>query len=393
MGFYGNITNTSKTSFTFDVIYPNRRTMDASKDTDGVYAGRYVLVEYSEAPSLPILYKKEIEGSVTFFKDPLFEVEATLSDLQDLKAEYCPADDPTAQLIIMIPINHDYDDPHHTKYYRISFDPYDVFLLQEFSSNDYLFNYNEDVVEYGPGRGYDGTVWQKTFLPNGQSQYVMIAELNSVVPTFGLSYDAPTAYPRPPYFDADTSNVFYRLHVQPAPGLWLKPAVPGRLSGGTGQPAVAKNYPSDLKYKYKGYIYNNEDEPVPDSPIYNTISSELTQGTPAAFYFNKAGFNKDEIHYASDVEEGDTDHTQKNIWKYNTTEGKYEPEDFINIDLNGKSGYRYNIPGSVGQTAQPDVNEIAVMLPSIGDTMAEVWNMIYGDEEANHGRDRNTNFG
>ena len=60
MGFYGNITNTSKTSFTVDVIYPNRRTMDASKDTDGVYAGLYVLVEYSEAPSLPILYKKEI---------------------------------------------------------------------------------------------------------------------------------------------------------------------------------------------------------------------------------------------------------------------------------------------------------------------------------------------
>ena len=46
MGFYGNITNTSKTQFQFDRIYPNRKMMDENAGTDGIYMGRYVLVEY-----------------------------------------------------------------------------------------------------------------------------------------------------------------------------------------------------------------------------------------------------------------------------------------------------------------------------------------------------------
>lgn len=46
MGFYGNITNTSRTQFQFDKTYPNRATMDNSAKSDGVYIGRYVLVEY-----------------------------------------------------------------------------------------------------------------------------------------------------------------------------------------------------------------------------------------------------------------------------------------------------------------------------------------------------------
>ena len=45
MGFYGNITNTSRTTFQFDKIYPSRKTMDAACREDGVYNGRYVLVE------------------------------------------------------------------------------------------------------------------------------------------------------------------------------------------------------------------------------------------------------------------------------------------------------------------------------------------------------------
>jgi hypothetical protein len=43
----------------------------------------------------------------------------------------------------------------------------------------------------------------------------MVAELNSVVPTFDISVDAPTAVPLKPHFDTDTSNVYYKLHVQP----------------------------------------------------------------------------------------------------------------------------------------------------------------------------------
>jgi hypothetical protein len=48
MGFYGNITNTSRTTFQFDRIYSSRWTMDQNAGQDGVYAGRYVLVEYDK---------------------------------------------------------------------------------------------------------------------------------------------------------------------------------------------------------------------------------------------------------------------------------------------------------------------------------------------------------
>ena len=48
MGFYGNITNTSNTTFSFDIIYSTRVALDANCDTDGVFLGRYVLVDYDD---------------------------------------------------------------------------------------------------------------------------------------------------------------------------------------------------------------------------------------------------------------------------------------------------------------------------------------------------------
>jgi hypothetical protein len=46
MGFYGNMTNSVKTNMTFDKKYSSRKSMDNSVNNDGIYAGRYVLVEY-----------------------------------------------------------------------------------------------------------------------------------------------------------------------------------------------------------------------------------------------------------------------------------------------------------------------------------------------------------
>ncbi len=48
MAFYGNITNTSKTTFSFDRTYSNRYEMDIKANSDGVFVGRYVLVDYDE---------------------------------------------------------------------------------------------------------------------------------------------------------------------------------------------------------------------------------------------------------------------------------------------------------------------------------------------------------
>ena len=49
MGFYGKVEHADKLNFVIDKIYPNRKTMDASVDTDGVFIGRYVLIEYEQS--------------------------------------------------------------------------------------------------------------------------------------------------------------------------------------------------------------------------------------------------------------------------------------------------------------------------------------------------------
>lgn len=46
MGFYGNMSDSNRSTLQFDKIYPNKTAMDAGCATDGVFVGRYVLVDY-----------------------------------------------------------------------------------------------------------------------------------------------------------------------------------------------------------------------------------------------------------------------------------------------------------------------------------------------------------
>ena len=63
MGFYGNITSATKTGFSFDRIYPNRRAMEVNTKSDNVYIGRYVLVDYdSTDENIPLVYDKDSEN-------------------------------------------------------------------------------------------------------------------------------------------------------------------------------------------------------------------------------------------------------------------------------------------------------------------------------------------
>jgi len=52
----------------------------------------------------------------------------------------------------------------------------------------------------------------------------MIAELNTVVPTFGLTADPPSLIPLNPHWGADSTNVYYSLHWQPQWGFRIKAA-------------------------------------------------------------------------------------------------------------------------------------------------------------------------
>ena len=85
MGFYGNVTNTVKTNLQFDKRYSNRFEMEARCATDGVYSGRYILIEYDLTwdntnltnDKFVILYEGTLNGVLTQSTSPDLSVRFT----------------------------------------------------------------------------------------------------------------------------------------------------------------------------------------------------------------------------------------------------------------------------------------------------------------------------
>jgi hypothetical protein len=170
MAFYGRVTNDSKTSMTFDKVYPNRLTMNVNANSDGIFNNRFVLGEYGP-------------------------------DRPDSPMDYVMAPDPNVQAYL------------GNKGSAI-LSQYNEYFNNLSPEDYYNANYQIDKLEYEKlGRGYDGTVWRKVISDEGQGYYVMLAELNSVVPTFSLKPIAPSETPFPPTFDEDSSNVLYNLLI------------------------------------------------------------------------------------------------------------------------------------------------------------------------------------
>jgi len=60
----------------------------------------------------------------------------------------------------------------------------------------YARNQAIDNIIYNEAKGFDSTAWQKIYDNNTDTEsYLNIANLNSVVPTFEVSSDAPTSLP------------------------------------------------------------------------------------------------------------------------------------------------------------------------------------------------------
>ena len=410
MGFYGNITNTNRTQFQFDKTFPNRKVMDDFTKTDGVYIGRYVLVEYDNqlaADWCTVAYQKTIDGVKCFFSAPmaadgtpqvdtkyLFNVGNIITGKYirvpgyiidtDGKTIVYNLDTPGEASDIIYYINGELDSNHNIN----------VSLISELPKSPYNENYNIDIKAYGPGRGYDSTVWQKVYA-DGNEKYVMIAELNSVVPTFGISADAPTLSPVAPHFDADSTNIYYKVHWQPNWGFRIKSASPnisvapindkGETVDGN-EIIISKKaenkFPSDEKtvWTRASYDYSNGKmnkyyySPAINPDTLDTSgkwvkSDEAPENAkmPAAIYYNKAGFNPAIISYS------DKDITDK-----------------IALEATGLSGYKYNKhDGTGGTEPQVDTQELSILLPSIGNSIAQMWDIVYGNEDINGSNKRN----
>ena len=412
MGFYGNITNTSRTQFQFDKTYPNRAAMDNAAKSDGVYIGRYVLIEYDTkfaADWATEAYQKtrEINGQkvIEFFgndktdaasrflygagnivKDKYIRVPATYEDT-DGTIRIHNLDNPGAlsDIIYLITGKGVNNNPAVTK-------------ISEVKDSPYNENYNIDIQKYGPSRGYDSTVWQKVYADE-QERYVMVAELNTVVPSFGVSADAPTLSPTAPHFDADSTNVYYKVHWQPTWGLRVKSAAANILAkplDENGDTIVSaddislseiaeKASPSDettiwnkggyntsngvmSKYYYYRDTVNDETGEITGRWVKSDRPDEKAAAIPAAIYYNKDGFSADKIVYSP-----------KGV------------EDKITIEPTGLSGQQYNIHDNTGaKKPQVDTQELSIILPSIGNSIAQMWDIVYGNKEINDSNERNT---
>jgi hypothetical protein len=202
MGFYGNITNVNSTQFSFDKIYPDRYEMERLSSFDGIYLGRFVLVEYdNDLTQNEILYKrcysKTVNGVEQFFSAADCSASTRLKASEIEKGEVI------------------YVEKNGKNIYYIctgSEGSYASFKPVTQGESAYATNYDIDINKYGASRGFDSTVWQKVYVGTTE-KYVMVAELNSVVPTFDLTIDAPTMNPIVPHFDVDSTNVYYKLHL------------------------------------------------------------------------------------------------------------------------------------------------------------------------------------
>lgn len=341
MGFYGNITNTSKTTFTFDKIYSNRLQMDNSCTSDGIFLGRYVLVEYG----LPATqYLVGYLDNKIMYDDP--------SDRSDSHIILCE----NGKLVKVKRSNQWYlyvgnvtaSGTKEWKYLtRITNDRVD--------DEQYNLNYQIDYPVYG--RGYDSTVWIKQYI-NNQETYVQIAELNTVVPNFSIY----PLLPQDPYVAVNDASVVYQ------PGKYYY------------YDEVDSHYKLDNNdTKTEGRVYYLESELGPAITADQSSTNLLYKlRVPTNFqldlddnniYYNKEGFSKTKRSYD------------------NTTENS------INYKLS-QSGYRfyYNVEQDnvVGEPIEDgyDRKSLVVKLPALGNAVCDTYDLLYGQNR----NDSTTNF-
>ena len=283
------------------------------------------------------------------------------------------------------------------------------------ASSNYLANFNIDQSQYNTARGYDSTVWQKVY-QNGDEKYVMIAELNTVIPTFGVTSDPPSLLPISPHFGADSTNAYYDLHWQPNWGFRIKAAnnqmmMPKVMPNGQLNLTNPNNiqsqyasifardravdnvyYPSDQQVKwaqtFEDHTLNSDGnrKTLYFNPVTQHWETDAGKSVQSAIYFNRNGFNSSKINYSKDLISEESKNSFPAWNRYNSTiaNSGWTNEDNIMLTPTGLSGNVYNLhDGSVDLKAQADTQELSIMLPSIGDTIAEIWDLVYGGRNTN----------
>lgn len=380
MGFYGNVSSSNKTAFSFDITYSSRTLMDTNAQTDGVFIGRYVLVEY-DAPPISAYYKTDdrmfynvsYSGGDNLISRPK-DGQIYLDISQDHSANpfYVWRDNAEPSTTIYAykvgdtthTTTHP-DDPEHYTYEVIAVGAY---VKVEPNATPYTTSYNIDVSNYG--RGYDSTAWRKTYdVETNKYKYVLVSELNTVVPNFHLIVDPPSSVPVAPYFDRDTTtNLDYFLHDQADWGVSVRSAnkVQTNYTNRQTGELVAVQDQINLSDEYISRVLRTWSEP--DAFGNQTLSELRSPGGEIThedgdIYYNKKGFSREYRHMTP---QQDGKSTITNTINYEIDHSGRLYYDTINMDGTRENG-----------TTRPDVMEWYVHLPILGDAICELWDTLY----------------
>lgn len=315
--FYGTtLAAGNRVSFQFDKTYASRYAMDRECEQDGVFLGRYVLVEYDEDPI------RGYYNGYDFFTTPAFVASSKIERRAGVIYQNL------AQTGIRAFFTYD---PANDVYVEVN----------DQSASPYTLSYMTDVQQYG--RGYDSTAWVKTYDTSGETpkyRYVMVAELNTIVPTFHLAVDPPTYQPTAPYFDSSTTNVDYYLHAQASYADYIH--------------ELQDNTHSDLQIMQGKVNWNT----LESGQTYTTINPRLVN---ADVYFNKRGFNKN-LHVKSDSDDNS-----------------------IGFDYEVSGRQYYNTVSRTGVwsggTTAEDMRAWHIRLPALGDAVCDLYDFMYGYDE------------
>lgn len=338
MGFYGNISNLGKTNMTFDKIYSNRLFMDSQADSDGVYLGRYALVEYSQTHFQDTFISFYLDDDGNKKADANLNVdlqlvknkgyaERSLDGTYQNKFYLCQEKNGVLELtllknlscysLIIIENAEEFNKQKQDLFIKdIASNSFISCLNQDYNAendyyilrNNYALNYDIDLAVYN--ETYDSTVWIKQY-ENDKAKYFNIAELNSAVPTFQIFAEPPREVPIAPFFSADSNNLHYNLHV--------------------GSPWGFK---------------------------------------PGVLYYNEAAFNPQIQIYDKD-----------NKLSFNINKKDEQQKDELSITTASSNQYYYTYDKENNhQTKEqsPDIQELNIQLPSIGNMMSDIWDMVYG---------------
>lgn len=399
MGFYGNITNAASTNFTFDITYPNRKTMDDSASSDSVSIGRYVRVEYAEdfkTQGLISVQKKDgiwywVSNKIVNGEKVLVELEL-VEDKNSSPTDNCVKID---QIVLMAPFNNNYG--------QIAQE--DNKITVKDIQTPYEENYEIDFKQYGAS--YDGTAWVKQF-KNSQMVYTLVAELNTVVPTFEITPVAPTDNPKYPHFGPESTNLNYDLHIQPPWGFRVADA-------------ATHNFKSDNDIRWKQKVYSFKEATAYDDD--NCVIFTLNQAdlnlikndwTVSPYKNSDASYNisntkvKDGLLYITIY----TTTPQKTLNEFTENNGNnfiiinqkyngaiyYNKDGFVSNKPNTRdnstqdiitlidecSGTKYLNPAT-GQVESelPDTKGLVINLPSLGNAVSDTYDLLYGTERNN----------